>query len=213
MKYCLLLLLLSLAWSCGPDQQHSQSGSKLELLADHLTGSFHSARQAASDSNYYNISLEMARIWPERTDGFWIYVEQSVTNRKDKPYRQRIYHVKEEEDSTYRSVMYAFDSASRYAGWYTRPEAFHELSASQLQLLEGCDVILTANSAGTHFTGGTHENDCKNSWGKANYATSEVQLTDSTLISWDRGYDSTHTRVWGAEWGPYVFDKITDRPL
>ncbi|HRW89883.1 MAG TPA: CpcT/CpeT family chromophore lyase, partial [Flavobacteriales bacterium] len=63
----------------------------LAELASWMTGSFSSAAQAEADTNYYAIELEMARIWPERTDGVWLYVEQAVAAKKEKPYRQRVY--------------------------------------------------------------------------------------------------------------------------
>jgi len=32
----------------------------------------------------------MVQIWEERTDGYWLYVEQAIAGYQDKPYRQRI---------------------------------------------------------------------------------------------------------------------------
>jgi len=35
-----------------------------------MTGSFSSEEQATADSSYFDIRLQMARIWSERTEGF-----------------------------------------------------------------------------------------------------------------------------------------------
>ena len=55
------------------------------------------------------------------------------------------------------------------------------------------------------FVGATDDKACKNAWGKATYATSEVTLTPTEIRSWDRGYDADDVQVWGAVAGPYVF--------
>ncbi len=44
----------------------------LEALAATMVGSYTSAEQAKSDTSYFEIELEMARIWPKRKDGAWL---------------------------------------------------------------------------------------------------------------------------------------------
>ncbi|WP_337872991.1 CpcT/CpeT family chromophore lyase, partial [Ignavibacterium sp.] len=61
----------------------SQSKSDLDLLVSWMTGSFNSEEQSKNDSDYYNISLEMHRIWENRNDGYWLYVEQAVAAAKE----------------------------------------------------------------------------------------------------------------------------------
>ena len=63
----------------------------LEQLAYTMAGSYTSAEQAKSDTNYFEIELEMVRIWPKRKDGAWFCVEQATAADKAKPYRQRVY--------------------------------------------------------------------------------------------------------------------------
>ncbi|HRH37726.1 MAG TPA: CpcT/CpeT family chromophore lyase, partial [Flavobacteriales bacterium] len=75
----------------------------LEQLAATMEGSYTSAAQAKTDTSYYEIELEMKRIWAKRKDGVWFYVEQAVAGNKEKPYRQRVYHVQALNDSTFTS--------------------------------------------------------------------------------------------------------------
>ena len=53
------------------------SGSKEELnqLANMMIGSFDSEEQSLADTNFYNIHLEMVRIWEDREDTIYLYVE------------------------------------------------------------------------------------------------------------------------------------------
>jgi hypothetical protein len=55
-----------------------------DLLARYMLGSFSSAEQARNDTDYFDIELEMARIWRPRTDGIWVYVEQARADAKYK---------------------------------------------------------------------------------------------------------------------------------
>lgn len=54
----------------------ASANNDLALLASWMTGSFSSGAQAAADSSYFDVRLQMVRIWPHRNDGYWLYVEQ-----------------------------------------------------------------------------------------------------------------------------------------
>ncbi|HDR04273.1 MAG TPA: hypothetical protein ENN84_03365, partial [Candidatus Marinimicrobia bacterium] len=59
------------------------------------------------------------------------------------------------------------------------------------------------------FIGNTKARQCGGSLRGAAYATSEVTITPSRLISWDRGFNSEGEQLWGAVKGGYIFDKIS----
>jgi hypothetical protein len=70
---------------------------------------------------------------------------------------------------------------------------------------------LTADAAG--FAGSTHGSACSSNLRGAAYTTSEVRVTPSRMISWDRGFNDEGMQVWGATGGPYVFDKIASSAM
>lgn len=177
----------------------------LDLLKYYMVGSYSSAAQAAEDTSYFNIELEMARIWLKEEDGVWLYVEQALAKKKDKPYRQRVYHLQQRDDSTFTSTVCNVDSMHHFIGAYTDIARFQALRSSDAKPLPGCALVLHWRSG--HFIGSTHDSDCKNAWGKAIYATSEVDIGPDGMVSWDRGYDETDKQVWGAEKGGYRFVK------
>ncbi len=182
-----------------------QTRPSLDLLKRYMVGSYSSAAQAARDTSYFNIELEMARIWLKEKDGVWLYVEQATAAKKEKPYRQRIYHLQQQNDSTFISTVCNLDSMHLLAGGYKDVARFSAIKPVEVKPLDGCALVLHWRNG--HFVGSTHENDCKNAWGKATYATSEVSIGPDGMVSWDRGYDDTHTQVWGAERGGYEFVK------
>jgi CpeT protein len=47
--------------------------------------------------------------------------------------------------------------------------------------------------------------------GKITYLVSEVEITNSTWVSRDRGFDvNTQEQVWGSDHGKFLFEKVQD---
>jgi len=186
----------------------SNAQHQVNELGNWMTGSFSNAAQAQRDAeNYFDIRLETVRIWPERTDGIWLYVEQAAATRLDKPYRQRIYHVHARDDQSLASVVYTLpDDPMQYAGAYHTPTVFDDLTPADLTIRKGCAIILRRADDGS-YVGSTYEKDCESELRGATYATSEVIITPAMLKSWDRGYNDKDEQVWGATEGPYEFIK------
>jgi CpeT protein len=198
--FLLLIFLFSILTGCR------KKDTDIEILLNWMTGSFSSEEQAKSDTNYYDIRLEMVQIWKDRSDGPWIYVEQAVADYKDKPYRQRIYQLVQEND-VLKSVVYSIENPLRFAGEYQNENALSQLTPDSLQIREGCAVYLERTSDDT-FLGSTKEKECVSNLRGATYATSEVTIKNDRILSWDRGFDSNDAQVWGAEKGGYIFLKL-----
>jgi hypothetical protein len=176
----------------------------VETLVDWMSGSFSSAAQAAADSAYYDIRLEMAPIWTDRSDAHWLYVEQAVGGMTDKPYRQRVYRVDQGDDGDFTSAVFTLPDPERYVGAWKQEKPLAELSPDDLELRQGCTVVLQFDGQG-QFTGGTEGTGCASGLRGAAYATSEVTVGPGRIESWDRGFDAEGVQVWGAEKGPYIF--------
>ncbi len=210
--YSSLFLLFSFGWGCkkqdsGNAENVTQAGHLKKLLSM-MTGSFDSAEQAKLDpENYYPIHLQMVPIWESRDDGPWLYVEQALETTLEKPYRQRIYRLSSGNNNTYLSEVYTLPGDPlNYAGFWQKTANFDPISPDSLNIREGCAIMLTFNNDGS-FSGSTDGTSCSSQLRGATYATSEVSITDSVLISWDRGWDSDGNQVWGATEGGYVFRK------
>jgi CpeT protein len=196
-------------------QPTTQAVASLDLLKQVLTGHFSSAKQAAVDPDYMDIHLQCVEIWKDRHDGPWLYIEQARGDLLAAPYRQRVYRLSVEPDGTFASAVYelpgkAMDVVRQYAGAHKDPTKLKDLTPQQLVKKEGCTVYLTFK-AGT-FEGGTREKGCPSRLAGATYATSEVVADQAGLRTWDRGYDAQDQQVWGAEKGPYQFDRLADEP-
>lgn len=201
-----LFVLLAVLFCTTTDvaaQRPPKGDPDLDTLLVWLEGSFSSARQAKLDSSYFDIRLHMKRIWRDRKDGAWFYVEQAMATTPDKPYRQRIYRVQRVEEGMLESIVYTFLDPSKVVGGWQDTTVFEGLSPDNIALRRGCEVYLQAT--GESYVGSTHGTACRSDIQGASYATSEVTLYFDRLLSWDRGFNSANEQVWGAKKGPYVF--------
>ena len=198
--------LLAAVFAIGCDAADT-APNDFDQLVDWMTGSFSSEAQAEADSSYFDIRLEMVRIWHEREDGVWLYVEQADAESLDQPYRQRIYRVLESSGSTFASEVYEMADPLRFAGAWRNPDSFGTLSPDSLTARAGCTVFLRRISE-SEFSGSTSGTGCESVIRGASYATSEVSVTHDSLTSWDRGFAADGNQVWGAIDGPYVFLKV-----
>ena len=176
-----------------------------KLLADHMAGNYSSEAQHKNDSaNYFDIKLEIVRIWKDNSDGYWFYVEQAVAEYVDKPYRQRVYHLTEPSSGIFSSMVYTIVQPLRFTH---KPELVDStLTPDSLIEREGCAVIIK-RIGNEKFIGSTDGKKCPSDRSGASYATSEVTIFENELHSWDRGYNDKDEQVWGATKGGYVFIK------
>jgi len=205
-KALLLVCLFSMLGCVGTPSPVVENNDALDTLTTLMTGSFSSAKQAANDDQFYDIRLEMVRIWTKRTDGVWLYVEQASAAALDKPYRQRVYHLTG-DGQAWKSEVFELPGADAYIGGWKRTGQFDGLSPDRLTLRTGWAVYLE-QSRKENFRGSTRDKECLSQLRGASYATSEVVITQNGISSWNRGYDSKNTQVWGAVVGPYQFDRL-----
>ncbi len=180
--------------------------STLKKLSRWMSGSFSSYQQHINDSdNYYHIKLDIIPVWTERRDGFWFYVEQAVAGSEKTPYRQRLYHLWENQWGEYVSTIYTFDNPLIYAQNWKKFD--QEMTPQDCYRKNGCDVVLNFDYDKYCFVGGTKVGTCRSKRGGAAYATAEVKVYKNEMYSWDRGWNDQDEYVWGAEKAGYIFLK------
>ena len=198
-----LLLLLNIKLIRAGEKIYDRDVS---ILGQWMSGTFDSKLQADTDSDYFEIHLNMKPIWRNKKDGVWLYVEQAMASALDMPYRQRVYHVYKENDSTIVSHVYTIKNPLRFAGQWKNDNPLQDLSLDSLEDRKGCSIYLTKTSDGK-YVGSTKEKDCESNLRGAAYATSKVTISSGILESWDQGFDIDAKQVWGATKGGYKFVK------
>lgn len=179
----------------------------LTELTQYMVGRFSSADQAKVDPEAFkDIRLEIVRIWPRRSDGVWLYVEQAAASSLDKPYRQRVYHLTQLPDGRFSSVIFEFKTDPlKHAGGWKVPAGFDALSPQDLVARPGCTVFLVFSQG--VYSGSTQDKACLSTLRGARYATTKVTITPTELHSWDQGWSAEGNQVWGAAKAGYIFTK------
>ncbi len=201
--YLLLYVLLALIACSSSKSITENSDRSLANFADHLLGNFSSKLQSEQDTAFYHVTLSTIRIWEDRTDGIWLYVEQAMATAMDRPYRQRVYHLRRGKDKIFTSDIYLIDGEKGFAGLTRQPQKMAALTYDKISLKEACTVYLTQNAEG--YKGATEGKKCPSDLRGASYTTTEISLERDKMISWDRGFDAEDNQVWGATKGGYVF--------
>lgn len=195
-----------IAFFVAPVATKAQDFSEnMEQLITWMSGEFNSAEQAKRDTAFMNISLKMTRVWKDKPNGAWFYVEQALASTPDAPYRQRMYFVSEIVEDEYSSDVYLLPNEKNYIGAWKNPELLGNLTPFELSHKSGCAVILFFD--GFQYGGATSKGICKSELRGATYATSEVAILEDRIASWDRGFNSEDKQVWGSESGAYEFIK------
>lgn len=204
MRLVFLFAVLIVA-ACSPVKKSVKVDHELNQFVDLLHGTFSSEAQSKEDTTYFNISLVMVPIWKERTDGQWMYVEQAMATKLDKPYRQRVYRLRHPGENTFTSDIYTIKNALSYAGLQNDKTKLQKLSIDSLELKDGCTVTMIKNN--DVYAGGTDGKSCPSDLRGAKYATTKITMKKGELISWDQGFDANDKQVWGATKGGYIFIK------
>ncbi len=179
----------------------------LERLATLLTGTFSSSDQALADKNYRNTTLHAVRIWTDRADGPWIYVEQALADAPDQPYRQRVYQLALSRDDTLETRIFTLDDPIKATGAWRKSVPLSDLTPTRLAFNEGCTVFFRAMPDGS-FVGSTQGEGCTSDLRGATHATTEATLTSDKIVWWERGFNAARRQVWGSAAGGYVFKRV-----
>lgn len=190
------------------------TAADIPLITPLMLGTFSSLQQSKTDPSYRHILLHMSRIWPDRTDGIWIYVEQAVAPTAAQaganPYRQRIYRLFQRDDGKLVSRVFTLPGDPLvYAGAWHTPALLKDLTPDQLDTRTGCDMLLT-KVADDHFLGHTEGTGCQSKLNGSSYATSSAVIRPDGLHTWDQGFNDKGEQVWGATKGPYIFLRQPD---
>lgn len=179
----------------------------LEDYARTVMGRFSSAAQHRADQRYDEVEARIVRIWPDRTDGLWLYQEQAIVNVPGKmreealaaPYFQFVARVVPLGDGVFRRDNYRVKNAVRFTGAQIAALTPADLNEAS------CHNRIERVSAGW-YTARTES--CANGYKGAVSMRSLSLTTASTYVNWDRGFDAEGRRVWGPEAGGYVFERI-----
>lgn len=179
-------------------------------LATLMAGDFSNQKQAlAQPQTYAHIRIFFRPLPWEFFGGIGFYSEQVYDYDLWTPYRQGVHRLVPQEGQVY-IENYALNDAMLYAGAGHNPDILKTIKNDCLERRENCSMVFRRD--GVIFRGSVEPgNRCLiNRNGCETYLVSEVELTETTWVSWDRGMNpETHEQVWGSAAGSLQFEKKT----
>ena len=218
------LLLAILLFSFQARAQMRLTKDDLVELKNRLEGNFDSQEQSQLDKNFSNISLHIKEISlnnktkpnlktktktksVKQSEGIYLYVEQAPMATPEKPSRQCVYFLSRKGDSVLSCQVFEMKEPNRFAGAWGEPSKLSKLTLDSLVEKPNCILFFYKNDDG-NYIGSTRYNGCENNLKGANYATTELSIYPSMIISRVRGFDANDKLVWGNENSGYRYRKF-----
>jgi len=186
----------------------TENSKDLLALAHQLAGEFSNREQAFSNPRLFPHVRVFFRPLPfQFFADIGFYSEQVYDHDLWSPYRQGIHRLVDCGNHIY-VENYALKDALWYAGAGRDRKILESIPNSAIERRYHCSMIFRRCEDG--FQGAVEpgnqclieRNNCKT------YLVSEVELTENSFVSLDRGIDvNTHEQVWGSTSGPLRFNK------
>jgi CpeT protein len=187
----------------------STQSNNLLTLARWMAGDFSNAKQAAANpKSFAHIHVFFRPLPYSFFNGIGFYSEQVYDYDLWTPYRQGIHRCIEQGNGIY-IENYSLTDAIRYAGAARERSILETIQPDCIQRRYHCSMFFERE--GDLFRGRVEGNQCLiHKKGCPTYLVSEVEVTEQTWASLDRGMDlETHEQVWGSTFGPLRFEKVT----
>jgi CpeT protein len=180
-------------------------------LARWMAGDFSNRRQAIDNPREFAHIHVLFRPLPfEFFGGIGMYSEQVYDYDLWTPYRQGVHHLIERDGAIF-VENFGLIEPMLYAGSGRELSILKTLTPAAIQPRCGCGMVF--HRSGDRFVGQVEPGkQCLiPKEGQITYLVSEVEITQSTWISRDRGFAvATDEQVWGSESGKFQFEKIQD---
>ena len=182
--------------------------SLLYNLASLMAGDFCNRKQSSVDpKTYAHIRIFFRPLPWDFFSGIGFYSEQVYDYDLWSPYRQGVHRLVDRGDNIY-IENYSLKDAYLYAGSGHNRDILLTIKPDYIERRYNCSMVFKKED--NIFKGSVEPgNKCLiNRKGIETYLVSDVELTETTWISWDRGMDlNTHQQVWGSAAGPLKFEK------
>jgi CpeT protein len=181
--------------------------SDLSTIRHWLAGTYSNRQQAMAEPVWFiPVTLWYVLVEGLFSEGVGFFTEQVNEHTPEQPYRTRVLQLLE---NPLRLENYRLKDQAAWAGAATKTGRLQTLSPDDLELLPGCTIELQCKD--NRYFGTMKEGQgCRLSPDSTSYVRIEFELTDTALITLDRGFDLvTNTQVWGSKGGAYHYLKQT----
>ncbi|MDX2097056.1 MAG: chromophore lyase CpcT/CpeT [Leptolyngbyaceae cyanobacterium bins.59] len=140
-------------------------------------------------------------------DAVFLYQEQAAVSSLDRPYRQRFLRIAPSATKTsVESRSFRPNQLKAWVQFCDRLESDRVVIFQDLGSIV-CSVYL--KPSGGSYVGRTATDGCPANYRGAVRITNRIVLYNNGMETWDRGYDASGKKIWGAAEEAYQFRRIT----
>ena len=182
-----------------------------DAVVEHLEGKM-TASVVKEDSTTIQVQMTTCRVRVAgEHNSIFLYQEQGLVGKLDRPYRQRFLEITTEEDTKdtentdselVYSLSYKPENLSQWVNFCDRDLVKRVASQEQLGKLV-CRVTLKPLL--NVYAGKTASGGCPATFRGAVKITNRIVLHQEGMDTWDRGFDESVNQVWGARDRAYQF--------
>lgn len=186
------------------EREYKDIKKTLSRFAALMEGDFSNAQQYKENPEAsVRVDMHTRRIWPERSDAVWFYVEQLSPQMPSEPLSQRIYKITQPSPNIVECEMMYFEGMKAYVGDWKKPNPLSDVKIAQLESLENCSIPLDRLSS-VRFKGGNK--NCLEPFGvQIHHTDLEVELSPNSIITVQTGYTKEGRQVFQNR---TVFEKL-----
>ncbi len=193
---------------CGMKTRSMQYS--VEEVAGYLTGVMDTTQQAAAIADAPSVRMTTCEVEVEEIEEInqtspmiFLYQEQAMTDKLDKPYRQRFLKIAEDDNQQQvESITFKPQQPKKLIGFCNQPKSQRVITMAELGE-NHCSVFLEKKGSG--YLGETQPEGCASNYRGAVKITNTITLDKTGMDTLDRGFDGSGKQVWGAENRPYQF--------
>jgi CpeT/CpcT family (DUF1001) len=180
---------------------------QVRAIVEHLVGVMDTSAQATAKPDAPSVRMTTCQVRVEASDPIFLYQEQALTQRLERPYRQRFLRIApSEEGQSVESRAYKPINPETWIGLCDRPQEQRLVRLGDLSDAE-CSVFLVP--VNNIYIGNTQVGGCSTNIRGAVRITNTIFLHAAGMDTWDRGFDAEGKQVWGAESQAYQFRWVT----
>lgn len=187
-----------------------QASSDLKTLCQWMAGDFSNRKQSDDrPTDFAHIHIFFRPLPFEFFNTIGFYSEQVYDYDLWSPYRQGIHRVVDKGDHIL-IENFGMNDPMLYAGAARDNNILNSIKPDIIKSRQGCSMVFRRGN-GDSFIGGVEPgNACIIPRdGVMTYLVSDVEVTESTWLSLDRGFHpDSHEHLWGSKLGPLRFEKV-----
>jgi hypothetical protein len=188
-KLITCFFVFGVLWFSNPKNElQAQISEDLVLMSQWMQGNYDVVSHSSSEAK----ALCIQRIWEDKTNGIWFYVELQNADNSEL-IEQYIYLASDITYGEFSLDTYIPKKAEKVAGACENPDLLLGLTPFDLSYVDGCSIFLTYD--GFQYEGSSNGGTCVVNKTTGEYKVKQFKLTSDELTILEKLYDTTGSQI------------------